>query len=134
MSAFIVEKSCVDRAISLWMADHQGGAVGWGGGYSCDQADKLGQDVMRLNVQAVDVRYGTGDVAAWETFIAAYRYPLKHVARIDALKALQCIIYQCSEGDKLESSNTYKAMKTMEVDALRHVVNGLPEYEAAQWG
>jgi len=134
MSAFIVEKSCIDRAVSLWMTDSQGRTPNHGARFSCEDADELGRKMMWLNVRAVDHRYRTNEGADWETYIDGYSYPLKHVPRIEALKALQCVIYQCSEGEEFEATNTYKEMRRMERLALQHIVDQLPEYQAAAWG
>ena len=134
MSAFIVEKTCIDRAVSLWMTDGHGQSPSGGMPFSCDQADELGRQMIRLNVSAVDKRYSTNEGADWDTYIEAYRYPLKHVPRIAALKALQCVIYQCSEGNEFTSTNTYKEMRRMEKLALQHIVGQLPEYQKAPWG
>ena len=134
MSAFIVESSCVDRAVSLWMTDSHGQSPNHGAHFSCEDADELGRKMMRLNVRAVDHRYRTNEGADWETYIDGYAYPLKYVPRIEALKALQCVIYQCSEGDEFTSTDTYKEMRRMERLALQHIVDQLPEYQKAPWG
>jgi hypothetical protein len=130
MSAFIVDNSVVDRALCLWAWDecHQSQNLG------CEELDKLGREMLRLNVRAVDRRYGTNESPDWETWIEGYYFPLKRVSRIDALKALQCLIYQCSEGEDLQESAVYRQMKEREVFALREIVRALPEYDAAQWG
>ena len=95
--------------------------------------------MLRMNTEAFAVRYahkyfvepvGTDEEEGFDK----YRYELKHVPRIDGLKSLQCVIYQCSEGDQFYNSLLYKEMRDMELATLQAIVTAMPEYDAAEWG
>ena len=54
-------------------------------------------------------------------------------SRVEALKALRCVIYQCSEGDIPDTSLLYKRMTDRANALCREIVSDLPEYEQAAW-
>ena len=95
MSAFMVSFECVNRAVSLWLSDSQGGRVAWDErDLSCEDIDELGRDMLRLNRMALLLRYPGEDMGApSDDEIAAYECKGKRYGRADASKALHCVIY-----------------------------------------
>jgi hypothetical protein len=136
MSAFMVSFECVNRAVSLWVADSQGQMVSWEErDLSCEERDFLGRQMLQLNRQALIERYPDQDMGAPDDIeIAAYQYNGKRYGRADASKALHCVIYQCSEGDIPRESVLYQRMKRRAAAADSWIVSQLPEWKAAEWG
>src|SRR3990167_7877135 len=84
MSAFVVGKETIDKAVFLLKGDKP-----------CEWGDLYGQQLWQMNCDAVNQRY-SGHVPQEPAY---YRYLPKQFSRVVALKGLQCLIYQCSEGD-----------------------------------
>src|SRR2546428_12610533 len=106
MSAFIVEDKTINKVVT-WLQREVSRER-----FSIDQIaskypidlysytweEELAQAMFQLNCAAVDARYGEGtakkDVTIPFVYKPEYNVPLTYV-----FKALQCWIYQCSEGD-----------------------------------
>jgi hypothetical protein len=136
MSAFMVSFECVNRAVSLWMTDEYGQMVSWDEhNFSMDDCDALGREMLRLNREALAARYPGEDMGApTDEEIAAWSWDGKRYGRVDASKALHCVIYQCSEGDIPEKSVLWQRMKRRAAETDSWIVSQLPEWEAAEWG
>jgi hypothetical protein len=101
-----------------------------------EDGDDMRPAIMRglyaLNVKAVNHRYDEDtdcalppscEAAFGADMITAHRY----------LKALQCLLYQMSEGTEVPAHPLYKAVEfAISALALR-IVERSPEYEAAGW-
>ena len=144
MSSFIVESSSISAIINFFEMDHHPYAGDHSQalgeiGYNLDlaiprnkDAKRLGQAMSDLNWAAVNERYPG---RATEHFGNPEKY--KHVSgktpsTIQAIKHLQCWLYQCSEG-KCDETPLYKAMDKILLRLLTRVVADLPEYDAAEW-
>ena len=120
MSAFIVDEETIHKAVHLMRTNR----------HAAEDSDQLGNRLWQLNAEAVAQRYP--DHERFEP--PCYRWcGLKHYPVVVALKGLQCLIYQCSEGDVRETQ-LYKDMRKTELRTLHDIVRALPEYEAAAWG
>lgn len=141
MSVYIVEDSTLHRVLTYLNTDRD---ADWSFrrhlgplGYSRDQADDLHRlcgDLHLLNCDAVDNRYGHG-TAAQDTADTATlpRFRVALCSRLQAYKALKCLLYQCSEGD-VPTRPLYQAMRAIGHDLADTIVAGLPDYDKAQWG
>ena len=131
MSAFVVSKACLNKAVTLMAEDDRGA-------HGCDYWDDYGRQLWDMNCAAVDARYPSHDKAAHEAFSWRCTFPKSGNApdirawRIEHVKSLQCLIYQCSEGD-IDQQPLYKALRKKERETLGEIVLSLPEYEAAAW-
>jgi len=125
MSAFVVQKETIDRALTLWDSNYDCHIHR----LSCEQLDSLGLRIWQLNCEAVNQRYPH---TPGESVAENYRYRWGDVSTVVALKALQCIIYQCSEGNVPETA-LYKEMRDVERRAMHKIIDELPEYQAAPW-
>jgi hypothetical protein len=93
---------------------------------SSEAADDLGRRLYALNQDALRQRYGGA------VLTPAYRYRATTATRIQQLKALHCLIYQCAEGDVPET--VLFAEMQARAAALEHaIIHELPEYQAAEW-
>ncbi len=118
MSAFIVSELTMHRAIHA-IAEP---------GMSCAQLDELGARLFALNAQAVSQRYReTAD------YPEGYSHNPQFLAsKLQLLKSLNCLIYQCSEGNVMESP-LYRELTKKRNRMMSEIICRLPEYNAAQW-
>ena len=99
-----------------------------------DNAAKLGADMLRLNCQAVDARYGEGESKSFRDDLTyRFAHPYGPVTAVQAYKSLTCWLYQCSEGDVPETE-LYKSMERVSDALAHHIVSESSAYEAAKWG
>lgn len=128
MSAFIVSERTIHRCVSAMMRDNT-----WQG---CEWGDLMGRDMMRLNRQAVGVRYAHNAAVLAEQptdeEIDAYRYSPVIPTRFQALVALQCFLYQCSEGKELTETLLYRDVQKRIHRLAAEIVSELPDYKAAE--
>jgi hypothetical protein len=127
MSAFIVEKSTIDAIVThvSLNRDDRERILTW---FGVKAEDELGQALWSLNVDAFNARYPK-DGAQYQS----YQYGFKHVRPVHAYKALECLIYQCSEGNVPETA-TYKNLERLLALIGNRIISSLPEYDAARWG
>lgn len=127
MSAFIVSKECLERALSLWAHPINS----WRRPLYPDDLDALGTRMQELNESAVAGRYRESLTSGPPVLT---RFSVKSVRPLVALKALQCLIYQCSEGDIPEKSTLYSEMRDVERATMGEIVREMPEWRDAPWG
>ena len=144
MSAFIVETETIDRIVT-WVdgklyRDHPylyskfGEAVGvgcrpteWQIVHSDKLPNTLGQKLAAMNAAAVDQRYEERNP------VQIYRWkPARQTSPVQVLKSLQCLLYQCSEGDVPERP-LYKVLEDAISYLAQEIVRGMPEYERVAW-
>lgn len=125
MSAFIVDEYTMHRAL-------MGFDFGCGNGRGTPDAEemtKLGRRWYEMNRQAVEARYGKEhgfDVPTYTFKRIPPRNPL------DYIKALQCLRYQCSEGNVPETRE-FQGLTDALYAAMSRIIRTLPAYEMAPW-
>lgn len=121
MSAFIISDQTMHRVVHAFAKHHDIAAM------DCASLDELGRRFYILNAAAVAARYGEADEPA------DYRYaPLGEVPLVHMYKALDCLIYQCSEGDVPERPD-YAMLTCMRAKLAMQIVHASPEYDRAPW-
>ena len=104
-------------------------------GYDLDtyQGKKtLAEDMFRCNVAAVEDRYGKGEADKFRPLDFEYGETIP-LMLVNVYKALQCWLYQCSEGIP-DSRHVYILMDRVS-DRLAHkIVCMMPEYDRLPWG
>jgi hypothetical protein len=122
MSAFTVSKLTIDRCVSAMCPEWQGGKA----------ETILGKRLMQLNRIAMDERYSDRhtDSKATDPEIDDYRHTPQACNSYLFLVALECLRYQCSEGD------VPKTPLYAEIDrAVNHwrgvIFSTIPEYKSA---
>ena len=148
MSAFVVEDQTINTVVS-WLDLHVSGAHA---SYSFkNQLDAfLGEHLLlttrdrcwrhalahamfKLNIQAVDERYGVGKAATSCPLDFQHQLVIPP-ATIQVLKSLQCWLYQCSEGD-VPNHPLYQFFdRIIARYLLEDIVYALPDWEHARWG
>ena len=148
MSAFIVSKTTMDHAVYAvyrkFNGSHQHpqfGGIPMAYSDDRDPYTELGQWLYRLNKMAIWQRYpdtvdnpdmmpGPVDTDDIHT---NYRYPaFVDVDLPQALKSLQCLIYQCSEGN-VPATDLYQALRDLEHSMMDEIIRAMPAYQQAQW-
>jgi hypothetical protein len=92
----------------------------------------LGFVMFQLNIDGVNERYGDGDAQKFRKL--NYHYTPAHCSKIQALKSLQCWLYQCMEGEVVKKP-LYKFFDSVvEHHLMSSIISDLPEYNEAEWG
>ena len=142
MSAYVVENDTINKILRF--LDFEGKStiphclgqimlryVGLGdksGNISREQLQALGEEMVALNVKAVDCRYNEDNP------IPAFVYNRGRIPRpVECLKALQCWHYQCCE-EGADDDELYLLMETVKHALAVDIVVSLPEYEKLPWG
>ena len=147
MSSYIVENETINRIVNFishcadgsgydggriitadikWMIEKHNIEVG-----NDDQRWALGDKLQAMNCNAYQQRYGGDNVTYWETsYQFTYDFP---PALIQAVKSMQCLLYQCSEGD-VPDMPLYKALSAIIDSTAMLIVTSSPEYKIADWG
>lgn len=142
MSSFIVEDKTINTVVT-WLYREVIGSEGYYlgrslnelGYFQCseDWPEALANDMFKLNIEAVNARYGDGEAEKFRDldFVYQKQYAL---STVQVLKSLQCWLYQCSEG-KVPNTKLYKFFdEVVEKHLLKKIVYALGEYDKAQWG
>lgn len=130
MSAFEVEKATIDKVVTMLYADKLSST-------DCAQLDAVGLRLWEMNHLALKARYGADEPhgVKYEHQVPKGYYshnPPTLAVRCAMLKAANCFLYQCSEGDVPELALYCEVAKARHDLALA-IVSDLPEYEAAPW-
>lgn len=132
MSAYMVDDKTINKIISFLQNDSN---MKWYmNGLKLDtdeQCEELGKQMFDLNVSGVNSRYGEKQAETFRPLDYQYKYELPDKP-IQALKSLQCFLYQCSEGDVVEMQ-LYKTLTRFERAIMSHIIASLPEYDQAKW-
>jgi hypothetical protein len=145
MSAFVIDSTTMHKAVRA-ISFSASGMMAFGHHLGDAKSfDKIGQALFALNIEAVNQRYPDtranafrlpgGDIAKADEYRFNDNFsPLHTLAdKVACLKALSCLLYQCSEGNVPETE-TYKELRKMQADMALAIVSRLPEYDAAPWG
>ena len=127
MSAFIISNRTMTRAIAA-IREVQRHMYSGRDMFPVDETDKeLGDRLYKLNASAVAQRYRE------EAETIKYDdEPMLSFSKINMLKALQCLNYQCSEGD-IPDTPIYKALNDIEHSLASIIIHDLKEYDDAPW-
>ncbi len=138
MSAYIVEDETINRIVAYLVRDDFSSnptaryLLNQAGFDVSRDARGLAHEMHRLNVYGVDERYGEGQ--GREMSGEPFTYVDMGAPTIyQALMSLQCLIYQCSEGDCVERP-LYKLLRDIEINLMHAIIDTIPQYKAAQWG
>ena len=97
-----------------------------------EQRQALGRQLQAMNWAAFCQRYEDG--AEWVADERPYEYTYDFPPTlIQAVKAMQCLRYQCTEGN-VPDMPLYKALSAIMDSTAMLIVTSSPEYRAAGWG
>lgn len=83
-----------------------------------------------LNSLALKVRYNEEPGKGYK--FCEIKYSNASTSKIQCLKSINCLIYQCSEGDVVKTA-LYKKLVEVKNDLMDDIISDLPEYDAAVW-
>lgn len=131
MSAVVISKSSIDQIVSFCANRENQNHIKMPCLLdSAKERNLFGQKLLDMNITAVNVRYP-------ETPSKCQRYRFSEntatASSIQVLKSLQCLLYQCAEGDTPET-DLYKKMDSLASKIAMFIVTQSPEYQVATWG
>jgi hypothetical protein len=122
MSCFICDKKTIDRILNYISTNFDEFKL-----MSGKELDNFGQKMVDMNYQAYNYRYDSKE----KSYVYIFQSVL--VTPIQALKSLKCFLYQASEGN-IPEKKLYKMLYKIEIEIMNKVINGLEEYDKAEWG
>ena len=93
---------------------------------------KLGRELLKMNAEALNQRYGD-DLKQYKKHIENYKFNYRIETPCQYLKSINCLLYQCSEGD-VPNKKLFKWLKKIRQNLLFDIVNNLDDYKKAEWG
>lgn len=138
MSAFLVSSATVDVILSqLQLRDGETLARLFASFTAPndprDALDALGRLVLTLNVDALRACYPKASHVDEERQAAGYTFTARPETAGYALRQLDCLLYQLSEGDVPERP-LYAALADMRRILADRVLEDVPSYARAPWG
>ena len=125
MSAFFVEKETIDAAICAIL---RSGLI-----MSVERANTLGRSLWLMNAAALEQRYEDEDATEYLDEIYAYEWKPQRRDRVTLIRALDCLLYQCSEGN-IPQTKLFKWAQSV-ADALAGPnLRSTQAYYNAPWG
>lgn len=137
MSSFIVSQGCMNNIINGIYWNHKFKDFG---GHALLEArdlnksqdfERLANDLFKLNQKAVNGRYPATKGDSYSK-VEAFKWESKTVSIFQTMKSLNCLIYQCSEGN-VPNTKLYKWLEKVSDALTAHIVIDLPEYNNAKW-
>jgi hypothetical protein len=100
---------------------------------------ELGKRLFAMNSEAVDQRYGRGTVESDGIPLDDFKFEfisLLHdpspTLKTDWYKAMDCLLYQCAEGD-VPRCRTYKELMEIRRDLAEGIIRDLDMWKHAPW-
>jgi hypothetical protein len=98
-----------------------------------DWAERLGYAMFLLNIKAVDTRYGNAQAEKFRKLDYRFEHT-EAVSLVQVLKSLECWLYQCCEGEVRETALYTLFGSDVRLYLMSKIIDGMPEYEEADWG
>lgn len=147
MSAFVVDPQTISNIVSYfytrrnrdsWLVDKLKRETEFAVDNSSYVQD-LGQAMYNMNINAVSQRYPNDTINTLpgsyteDNKLLAFKYKFNcDMSRVWAIKALESLLYQCSEGN-VEDTKMFKFWVSVKHSWAMEVIRSLPEYEKAPW-
>jgi hypothetical protein len=135
MSAFIVSETCMNRVVTAALFHSNspsfcGIPIPEYPEPDCKEGSTIGKVLYALNRAAVRSRYP--DKREFATVPKRYRYGRADDPKAALLKAIHCLIYQCSEGN-VPKRDEYRELAWLASNLAESIVRDMPEYRSADW-
>lgn len=136
MSSFIVSKECMQDIIYNLYWNHEFNEwyrVLKNHGYTeSKDFDRLYQEFYIMNRNAVIQRYNEKEDSEYIKLPENINWDGGKQDKLQALKSMKCLRYQCSEGNVPESK-TFKLLEEIINAWEDYIIEKIPEYEIARW-
>ena len=96
-----------------------------------EELNNLGRELLKLNYYALSQRYG--DKINNNKEIEKYVFNYEHTSLLQFIKNLDCFLYQCSEGKKI-NKKMFKLLTKIQRCFYYKVIYDLEDYKKAKWG
>jgi hypothetical protein len=126
MSAFIVEKEIIDSIVTYVFGMNMDTDF-FKRNTDTQNENELGQFLWDVNYKAVNQRYNEDDSPEKYTFQLNPKNPCQ------VYKFLECLLYQCSEGDVYESKE-FRLIEQIQHSVAKRIIELTPQYKNAEWG
>jgi hypothetical protein len=97
--------------------------------------EKLANDMFQLNANSVEQRHGKGELGKFRSL--DFEFKLISILWLNneyqVLKSLRCWLYQCAEGDILDTNKLYQKFDRLSGKLAYRLVEQLDVYENAHW-
>lgn len=145
MSAFIVDYKTIDNVLSIrlnhdilrdhcYLESEYDGLFNTQRGWIHDKLEALGKEFLRLNILSVTERYPNDEEMHEDSsYVENYKFKDTNCSLAQAIKSIQCLMYQSCEIDNYKENETYKKMERLKkylVDAFLCLND---EYKQAAW-
>jgi hypothetical protein len=130
MSAFIVEDATISKIVTFingWCDADWYRSSFEKAGVDHHDPEAFGTALAQMNQDAVCQRYQD------EPAELTYRYQPVLASKVAVYKAIQCLSYQCAEGNVPERP-LYQLLEKLEACLAGDIIRELPEYDKAVWG
>lgn len=139
MSSFIVEEDTINRILTfLEKQQYSHGLLGssimselkeYGIHDFLEDKDieVFGNLFLLMNKKAVDVRYNEANL------IQEHKFKRIKSGKLQVLKSIHCLLYQCYEGD-IPETRLFKTMDKIKQILANNIICDLPGYDKATWG
>ena len=129
MSSFLVSYNNINRVLTGYYAFCRNREF-----ISTEDLTKLGQKLLLMNLKALNQCYGDKLTKENKDYALMYIY-VDVAARLNkyqALKSMQCLSYQCSEGN-VPKMKLYKWLNDQINILESNIIDSIPEYQKAEW-
>ena len=145
MSAFVVDYKTIDNVLSIrlnhdillnhcYLESEYEGLFDCARGWIHDKLETLGKEFLRLNVESVVQRYPNDEEMHEEpSYVENYKFKDTGCSLAQAIKSIQCLMYQSCEIDNYKDNETYKKMERLKNYLLDAFLCLNDEYKQAAW-
>jgi len=123
MSAFVVSDKTIDRFLTAVENTRK---------IKEDELQELGQQLLEMNVDAVNYRYDDEIPYRQYRFKRSGRFSEREYILLDGYKAGCCIRYQCMEGP-IEDRVLFRKLDDMLNNIAHEYITNLDEFEKLDW-
>ena len=125
MSAFLVSDNTMNNVVN-YISRHSDYFAGFRT-CDCDGLDKLGTALFAMNQRALKARYND------DAYPPVFKYrPVTPIPNVQAFKSIQCLLYQCSEGN-IPDEPLYKAVEELKHELAIGLICETQAYNTATW-
>ena len=146
MSAFIVDYKTIDNILSIRMnqdillnhcylnSQYESLFNRAGDYWIFENLENLGKEFLRLNIESVCERYPNDEEMHEDNSYAEnYKFQDTNCSLAQAIKSIQCLMYQSCEIENYKENETYKKMERLKKYLIDAFLCLNEEYKKAAW-
>lgn len=145
MSAFVVDYKTIDNILSIrlnhdilvkhcYLESEYESLFNLTHAWIHEQLEDLGKEFLRLNVISVCERYPDDeDMHESDSYIENYKFRDTNCSLAQAIKSIQCLMYQSCEIENYKENRTYQKMERLKKYLIDAFLSLNDEYKNAEW-